>query len=174
MHGLKYSLKLKELNKKNVHTNMKCYHPSSLFPLSLAYAHLPRHGKKCWAKKRRICFVHLRIFNLWWHPGHGFVCDRPQLRTKYPWYILYPWFSARQFQPCMTSVLQMVFGQAEACRIQFSHSNISGESLRGKMFFEQASLEQASRGCRRSLGCFSVESRCIAKLGGKRLVVHCE
>ena len=61
MHGLKYSLKLKELNKKNVHTNMKCYHPSSLFPLSLAYAHLPRHGKKCWAKKRRICFVHLRI-----------------------------------------------------------------------------------------------------------------
>ena len=45
-------------------SNMKFYHLSSLYLLSRVHAHLPRHGKKFYAKKRRICIGHLGVINL--------------------------------------------------------------------------------------------------------------
>ena len=69
VHYLKYSQKLQDLD--NLDLNKTCihkyefYHPSSLYLLSLAYAHLPHHSKKFCAKKRRLCFGHLGVINLW-------------------------------------------------------------------------------------------------------------
>ena len=44
-----------------VYTNMNFYHPSSLYLISLAQAHLPHHDKQFCTRKRRICFGHLRV-----------------------------------------------------------------------------------------------------------------
>ena len=71
MHCFTYSIKFQGLNNLFfyfVYTNMKLYHPSSLYPLSPAYVHLPHHGKKFCTKERRIFFVYLGVINLWFEP----------------------------------------------------------------------------------------------------------
>ena len=47
-----------------VYTNMNFYHPSSLYLISLAQAHLPHHDKQFCTRKRRICFGHLGVITL--------------------------------------------------------------------------------------------------------------
>ena len=56
-HGLKYSLKFQGLNNQTLikpYTNMKFSHPSSLYPVPFAYAHLPHHGAKFCPQKSRV------------------------------------------------------------------------------------------------------------------------
>ena len=70
-HCLKYSLKFQGLHDLNfcfdsVFTFLTIiYHLFSLYHLSLAQAHLTHHGKGFWPNKRRICFVHLGVIDLW-------------------------------------------------------------------------------------------------------------